>query len=623
MKQTIRITMWAACLFVMTTAFAAAPPFRFAWLSDTHIGSPNAAADLEASVRDINGRQDIAFVLLSGDVTEMGSDAELEQAKTLLDRLEKPYYILPGNHDTKWSESGCTTFRRLFKRDRFVFSFGRFRFLGLHQGPIMKMGDGHFAPEDLRWFDNELARLPDRKQPIIFVTHYPLDNSIDNWFEVLDRLKRTNTQAVLVGHGHKNQAMDFEGLPGIMARSNLRASGPVGGYTIVDVGPDGLECGLKVPGNEAITPWHNLKLERHDFAANTPAGPRPDFSGNSSVPHVKIRWSVQTGYTIASTPAVWQDRIMFGDASGMVRCLSVNTGRELWRFKTGASVYATPGVAEGKFVVGSGDRNIYCLDERSGRLHWKVATGAAVVGGATIVKGVVYIGGSDRVFRAIDLATGKVIWEYTGLAGFVETKPLVADGKVVFGAWDTFLYVLNAADGSLAWKWSNGSRAILYSPAACWPVAASGRVFIAAPDRYLTALDAATGAVAWRTNRFAVRETVGISSDGSRVYARTTTDNVVALSSSSAADPEVMWNVNCGYGYDIDPAMPVEKEGVVFFGTKNGMVFALHGLTGEVLWKYRVGMTVVNTPVPLSASEVLVTDLDGRVLLLQTRQGGR
>jgi len=255
---------------------------------------------------------------------------------------------------------------------------------------------------------------------------------------------------------------------------------------------------------------------------------------------------------------------------------------------------------------------------KSGRLLWKVPAGAAVVGGAAISNGIAYIGGSDRVFRALDLETGKVRWEFKGLEGFVETRPLIAGDKVIFGAWDTFLYALNAADGTLAWKWSNGSRALLYSPAACWPVAAAGRVFIAAPDRYLTAIDAASGTPVWRTNQFAVREMIGISQNRARIYARCTTDTVVALS-TTASNPEVLWSANCGYGYDIDPSMPVEKDGTVFFGTKNGMVYALDARTGAVRWKYRMGVTVVNTPVAINSRQALVTDLDGRVTLIGAR----
>jgi outer membrane protein assembly factor BamB len=122
----------------------------------------------------------------------------------------------------------------------------------------------------------------------------------------------------------------------------------------------------------------------------------------------------------------------------------------------------------------------------------------------------------------------------------------------------------------------------------------------------------------WRSNRYQVRETVGISEDGHRVYARCMTDTVVALLTSSSS-LSVLWATPCGYGYDIDPSMPIEKHGVVFFGTKNGLVIALDAKTGNVLWKHRVGETIVHTPVPLEARCVLVSDLDGRLSLIQAR----
>ena len=44
------------------------------------------------------------------------------------------------------------------------------------------------------------------------------------------------------------------------------------------------------------------------------------------------------------------------------------------------------------------------------------------------------IGASDATFRATDIHTGKVIWTYTGVKGYIETKPLVTEDKVIFGA---------------------------------------------------------------------------------------------------------------------------------------------------------------------------------------------
>ena len=51
-----------------------AQAWRFAWLSDTHVSSDTGtpAADLRAAVNDINSMTNVDFVLLSGDITELG-----------------------------------------------------------------------------------------------------------------------------------------------------------------------------------------------------------------------------------------------------------------------------------------------------------------------------------------------------------------------------------------------------------------------------------------------------------------------------------------------------------------------------------------------------------------------
>ena len=112
----------------------AADAFRFAWLSDTHVGSANAAEDLRAAVRDLNALPGVQFVVLSGDITEYGSREQLTLVKDILADLQVPYHLIPGNHDTKWSESGATDFPRVFGADRFVFDHGGYRFIGMHQG---------------------------------------------------------------------------------------------------------------------------------------------------------------------------------------------------------------------------------------------------------------------------------------------------------------------------------------------------------------------------------------------------------------------------------------------------------------------------------------------------------
>ncbi|OGU80961.1 MAG: hypothetical protein A2499_15445 [Stygiobacter sp. RIFOXYC12_FULL_38_8] len=590
--------------------------FKFAWLSDTHVGGTTGAEDLVNSVRDINSFTDIDFVILSGDVTETGKTADLERTKNILDSLRKPYYIIPGNHDTKWSESGCTKFSQIFGSDRFVFDYNGIRFIGMHEGPIMRMGDGHFSPEDLRWLDSTLSKITDLSKPIIFVTHYPVDNSIDNWFEVSDRLKKFNTKMILCGHGHANRSYSFEGIPGIMGRSNLRAKANLGGYNIVEVTKDSVFFSERIPGKITKPVWNKLSLKEINYAADTIKYARPDFSINSSYPNIKTKWSYKTNYTITSAPVVYKENVFVTSGSGCAYCLSLSNGKLKWQFKTNGAIYGSPDVSNNKVVFGSTDQNIYCVNASTGKLVWKYFTHSPIVAVPKIHNDVVYIGGGDGKFRAINLSTGKLIWEYEGIGEFVESKPLIYNDKIIFGAWDSYLYALNLKDGSLVWKWQ-GTEGFLYSPAACWAVASNGKIFVVAPDRIATAIDAETGKTIWRTNAHQVRESIGISGDGKYVYAKGMNDSLFVFSASSN-EAKLVKAIDCKFGYEIDPSMPQEKEGVVYFGTKNGLVVAIDFQKLEVMWKYKSGVSLVNTVAPIDKSKVVITNTDGEVLLIET-----
>ena len=606
--------------------FAESAPFRFAWISDTHVGSTTGEQDLRAAVRDINSLTGLSFVLHSGDVTEYGSREHLRLAKEILDGIKIPCHVIPGNHDTKWSESGATDFPRLWRQDRFVFEQGGFCFIGMHQGPVMKMGDGFWAPQDVRWLRETLKKLP-KDQPIIFVTHYPIvathypvDDGIANWYVVLDLLKKYNTQAVLCGHYHANHDFVFEGVPGIMGRANvrdIRNTASVGGFNLVEIKDGKLTVSEHPLGQRTKPPWHSIVLEKHDYASDTNHYPRPDFSVNARYPKVRELWTYDTGYTIASTPALWKDLAIVGDASGKVYALAVKSGKVQWTFKTQNAVYSTPDVSDDLVVFASTDGNVYALKAATGKEAWRYTTARPVVASPRIAEGLVYVGSSEGNFRALDLASGKLAWQFDGLAGFVETKPLVYDGKVIFGAWDQYLYALDAKTGKLAWKWKGENTALtLLSPAAYWPVAANGKVFIVAPDRKMTAVGARTGEQIWRTPAYNVRESIGLSQDQTRFYVRAVDDYFYAFS-TAASHPDKAWELNAAFGRDINSAMLVEKDGVVFYGTKNGLLFALGAKTGAIKWEHKLGTGVMNTVVPLSSTQVLTTDFDGIIALIE------
>jgi len=600
-------------LFFCTQVFS--QNFNFAWLSDIHVGDPTSEEDLRRSVNDINSSGNIEFTIISGDITSDGALSDLTKAKNILDKLNKPYYIIPGNHEAKWSESGCTDFIKLWGKERFVFEYDKFMFIGLYQGPLMRMADGHFSPQDLRWFDSVITKIPDPDKPIIFVTHYPLDESIANWYEMTNRLKNINTQVVLCGHGHKNGAFDFESIPGVMCRTNLRGKNEVGGYNFVEVKNDSMFFYEKTPGNGKRL-WHNLLLKQRDVNLTLPQPSRPDYSINKVYPKVKPVWKINTGYTIGSSATVKDKSVYAGDVSGTFYSINIDNGKIQWTYKTDNAIYSASAIKDSFIVFGSVDSNIYCLTASDGNLKWKFKTDAAVLGCPAIVNDIVYIGSSDNIFRALDIKNGNLIWQFTGLNGFVETKPTIYDNKILFGAWDENFYCLNADNGKLIWKWNGERKGKLYSPAVCQAVVSDNVVFITAPDRQLTAIDISSGKNLWRTGKYQVRETIGISEDKKSIYVRTFNDSIISIPAvESLKKPN--WITDCKFGYDISSAQIVEKDGVIFYATKNGMIYSLNPQTGKINWQHKVSNVFVNTITAISNKKIVVTDFNGTISLIE------
>ncbi|MEG0455133.1 MAG: serine/threonine protein kinase, partial [Bacteroides sp.] len=65
------------------------------------------------------------------------------------------------------------------------------------------------------------------------------------------------------------------------------------------------------------------------------------------------------------------------------------------------------------------------------------------------------------------------------------------------------------------------------------------------------------------------------------------------------------------------PSMQIEKGGVMFGSTKEGLIFALEAKTCRLLWKHKIGNSLINTVVPLSGQEVLFTATSGEVGVLR------
>ena len=596
-------------LLLLSTCIFAGDTLRFAWISDLHTSSASAQRDLARAVRDINSRDDLDFVIVSGDLTDYDLPGHIARAKKILDSLSLRYLAIPGNHEYKWTYSGGEEYLHVFGYDRFNETFGDFRFIGFHQGPLLRMGDGFVAPKDVRWLREQMKNAGENEK-IIVITHYPIDSSVRNYRDILAILRTKNVQAIMHGHHHRNAVANYGGIPGILGRSTL-ARNDEGGYNIVTLTDDSLIVQEKITGGELKAPWHAMALRDERETDYEPIEPA-DYSVNEKYPEVEALWTKELHSLIAGGPAVTYSQVIVGLNNGDVVALKRRNGKELWRFHTGGPVLGTPVIEGSVVIVASADSCVYGIHLRKGKELWKVKGDMPFVSSAAVRDGNAYIGGSDGKIRCISISDGTVNWIYDGVKQYIEATPAVTREHVIVGAWDRYLYALDRFTGKLDWKWAGPMAGVFYSPAVCQPVVSNGVVFIVAPDRVMTALDEKTGEVIWRTAEHMVRESIGISEDKTRVYARTMQDSVACMD-ATAKEPVTLWKTFGGFGYDIGMAPPVEKDGVLFYPTQRGEIHAMDPLTGKILWKHRLSTALVNPVFPRSDDDLVVTTMDGKV----------
>ena len=111
--------------------------------------------------------------------------------------------------------------------------------------------------------------------------------------------------------------------------------------------------------------------------------------------------------------------------------------------------------------------------------------------------------------------------------------------------------------------------------------------------------------------------TIDLNEDVARIKRKTKNDSIVFFTTEGGV-PKHLWESHGGFGYEHAPSMQIERDGIVYGSTKNGLLFALDAMTGNVIWKHKVGNSLINTITVLSHKRVLFTTTGGIIGLLKT-----
>ena len=559
---------------------------RLAILSDVHVTPGNAnEGQLRAAVAEINAT-DVDAVMMTGDLTNEGSDEQLRNVKGILDGITHPLYVIPGNHENNWSQSACKTFNDLWGSDRFVFTVDDLVIVGMNCGPFMKMGDGHIKQEDLLWLDSTLHAMVKPGMQVLSVNHYPILDDLDNYRAYVDILKKYPVITHQCGHYHRWRLYETDGINGLMVRA-LDMGGGNYGYTLMTIDLDRrwIYVYNKVIGKEPEVMFSyriNLDYETPQLAQQQPTVPA-GFS---------ISRVVADNASIFTRVGVDRKNLYFGNSLGYCKAVDKQTGRQQWQYKTDAMLFSRPAVGDKFVVLPTSDRRLVWIEKQTGRQRWQYDADGPYVADGVISGGILYQGGY-KTFQAWDVKRHKLLWQYNDINNYCQAAPVVDGGDVIFGAWDTRLRSLDRRTGALRWQWDNGKTVNLYSPGNVVPAVTPEHVVIVAPDRVTTCINRKTGEQLWREkNDNKVRESLGRSADGKVAYAKTMDGTLVAMSTGDKY--ELLWTVDLGFGYEHAPCIVLEHDGYIYCGSRRGMLAVVNAATHELEFTYPLGTSEVN-----------------------------
>ena len=209
---------------VLATGAGAAPRMagglNFVQISDTHIGFNKAAnPDTLGTLHEAIGKIKAlsvrpAFVIHTGDISQLSKESEFDAADQALMDIGLPIFHVPGEHDTLDDANGAAYLAHYGKGTKgtgwYSFDHSGVHFIALvNVVNLRPNGAGFLGEAQIKWIGDDVAHLPS-STPIVVMAHMPLWDVSTAWGwatsdaqPALAHLRRFGSVTVLNGHIHQ------------------------------------------------------------------------------------------------------------------------------------------------------------------------------------------------------------------------------------------------------------------------------------------------------------------------------------------------------------------------------------------------------------------------------------
>lgn len=205
-----------------------------------------------------------------------------------------------------------------------------------------------------------------------------------------------------------------------------------------------------------------------------------------------------TGIGIRVRPAVFDNKIYFGECGGNFYCYNLTTGEQVWKYDTNPeklwqdpAILTDPVIKDSIVYFAGRHCHLYGLNVLTGKKVWWYSdpNNMWILGGPAVSDTLLYVGSSNqKLLHLLNIRTHKLLWRKIFDARIFGT-PLVDGDYVFFGTgWEIpdkigSLFAVNKITGEIVNRFNVGSQ--VHSS----PVISGNKILFGCKDGFIYALD--------------------------------------------------------------------------------------------------------------------------------------
>lgn len=244
--------------------------------------------------------------------------------------------------------------------------------------------------------------------------------------------------------------------------------------------------------------------------------------------------------------------------------------------------------------------------EATTELVWAFKCEDEIRSSPVVRDGMLFVGCYDTNLYAVDVRTGEFVWK-RATEGGISSSPTIWGDTVIVGSEDHSVYAFDLRRGAPRWSFRTG-RAVRSSPRVEDRI-----IYIGSDDQHIYAIDGMNGRLLWKYRTWmTVRSSAAIAKG--LVVIGSGDGHIYCL---DAFQGQLRWKQRTQQGVISSPAI---AEGMVFVGSMDQNIYALDLEGGWPVWRYRTGHYVNSSPAVVG-SRVFVGGVDNTFYALEARTG--